>query len=159
MVKAIVGKNAVGKTMYIKHEYINLVNNGKIVSTNLCSSDEPDTVIDVDICSRINLVAEVLQLKIVEGSKTVVFDYSEVSDVFANLVRLIAHKVDCVILDDPEMGLEDYEISALAGILACCDNLHITTHSDILALQFEDDLYNVVNGELVKVNNEDTDCI
>jgi Fe-S cluster assembly ATPase SufC len=161
MIKVFVGKNANGKTRYIKDILRQAFKDNKVISTNLGQGGEPKTELDSNLIKSINMRTDAFELQINPDGRTVSFLYCQMSEAFMHLVRLILYKVDIIILDEPELGIDELEFVHFVDILHCIDNVDImmTTHSDILASQFEDDLYNIVNGELVKVTYEDTDCM
>jgi hypothetical protein len=158
MIEVIVGNNASGKTLYLK-------SNVKKCNSNSCLTNF-GSKFDAEAFEYDTELVEVLDMNCdafsvyVKGN-VLVFDDYVYSDKLLNTLHVILRKVDFLFLDEPELGLKDYEVAAVSTVLQNirCRECIVTTHSDIIAASFMDDLYIINDNKLEKVNYEDTDCI
>jgi predicted ATPase len=161
MNKVLVGKNASGKTMYIRNLLKELMDAEQYsFCTNIDGYISSIDEVDNDFVKEINLRIDDFDIKIDESGKGICLNDYSLSDTLANLIKTVVHKVDYVILDEPEVGISEHELMILADILSYCSaEVIMTTHSDILANQYSDELYSEINGELVSIEYENTDCV
>jgi Fe-S cluster assembly ATPase SufC len=159
MCKVIVGKNASGKTLYLKNYIREIKNKGSIATNMFDGVIIPKNEIDCDLVERINRHIDAFSIDCSSNSLSYV-DY-RLSGNFLSLLNIILHKSKYIILDEPEMGLDYKDIAVLSDVLSVVEDreLVMTTHCDVLIITFRNNLYNVVDGELVKINYGDTDGI
>lgn len=158
MLKILIGKNSVGKTVLLKKQMdacnssfaSNIDDASKMfISTEYIDKDRVDLL-------RSLLVAE--KVRVTEGSLVCENGAYEVGSKFMFIISLLCVNSEYVFLDEPELGLTREEENLLTSFIRILlsnvrVNIVITTHSEaIVNTMFGDCVYEVTldNGNLLE---------
>lgn len=153
MLKIFIGRNAVGKTVYLK----NCMKSCKSdFGTNL---DTTDGILSLELSidkERLSILRDVLMAKDIQlmGSLLVCTDSAyDISEQFMRVATIVCQDAPAVYLDEPELKLSREEVSLLVEFLSLVlskteIDMYITTHNNaIVNIRFGKDVYEVVNVE------------
>lgn len=134
MFEAIIGKNSSGKTVVLKRQLRELIEDGEVIATNLVDSD---LLCDIEISSRslelLNNIVELDTFKVLDNN--IVYDeqLENHSKDFLELVNVVCRDADAILVDEPETGLterESYFVGLLLNQISKERNVYITTHKE-----------------------------
>jgi predicted ATPase len=159
MISVITGDNASGKTVYLESLY-EKYKSSKIITNLKPIVSTSNLELNYELIDDFNGQCDLFFIDVKDGM--VEFEDFRYSENLRQIVKLLLFKTDYLLLDEPESGVKSAEISAIAILLSNAskyEDVYVTTHSDTIAATMMHSLYNVIDGKLVKVAYEDTDCI
>jgi hypothetical protein len=160
MISVITGDNASGKTRYLVKLYEKYKLSNNVITNFIPNVSMLGRELNYELIDDFNGQCDFFYIDVKDG--IVEFEDFNYSGNLRKIVKLLLFKTDYLLLDVPESGVKSAEISAIAILLSNAskyEDVYVVTHSDTIAATMMYSLYNVVNGELVKINYEDTDGI